>query len=296
MTTTRELHWLADSRANTYSQAGEDGVIAAILALLPSRNQWCVEFGAWDGIHLSNVRKLILEAGYKAVMIEANPVKFTTLKETYAGNPGVTPVNAFVGLDAASGLDRILSASAIPKDFDFLSIDIDGNDYHAWDAVRTYRPKVVCIEFNPTIPTEVDFVQPADPGIKQGASLAALNRLANSKGYELVCVLSWNAFFVDRPYFAAFGIADNSPRALRADQSDVTWIFSGFDGSIHLAGSKALPWHGVAMDERKLQVLPKVLQTFPDDYSPLQNWLFSFFRPQPMKRLLARLAGAKPKK
>jgi hypothetical protein len=36
--------------------------------------------------------------------------------------------------------------------FDFLSIDIDGNDYHAWHAIKNYQPKILMIEFNPTIP------------------------------------------------------------------------------------------------------------------------------------------------
>lgn len=35
-----------------YSQYGEDGVIAHILSKLPTRNSYCVEFGAWDDKHL----------------------------------------------------------------------------------------------------------------------------------------------------------------------------------------------------------------------------------------------------
>src|SRR5207302_7194236 len=106
------------------------------------------------------------------------------------------------------------------------SIDIDGNDYHVWEKISDYEPKVVCIEFNPTVPAEVDFVQHADPHLKQGASLLALSRLGKAKGYELISVLTSNAFFVKAEYFPRFGIEDNSPQALWEDLSNVTYIFS----------------------------------------------------------------------
>src|SRR5579872_1690072 len=100
----------------------------------------------------------------------------------------------------------MLVGTPIPRDFDLLSIDIDGNDYHAWAAVKTYRPKAVVIEFNPTIPNEVDFVQEPVTHLNHGASLAALVRLAREKGYELVSTTLNNAFFVEQKYFSRFNI------------------------------------------------------------------------------------------
>ena len=151
--------WLLDYASNTYSQAGEDGVIAKILEMLPETDQWCVEFGAWDGLYLSNVRRLIEEKDYSAILIEGDKKKFERLRNNYADNHNVETVNAFVGYNAEDGLDKILSAFNIPKNFDFLSIDVDGNDYHIWKAVQQYRPKSVCVEYNPTIPSQVYFVQ-----------------------------------------------------------------------------------------------------------------------------------------
>ena len=237
-----------------------------------------MEFGAWDGVHLSNVRNLILQENYHAALIEGDRAKFAALQRNYAGNARVRPVNAFVGFDAESGLDRILSSCGIPADFDFLSIDIDGNDYHAWEAVGKYRPKVVCVEFNPTIPAEVDFVQPADPRVYQGSSLRALDRLARAKRYELVCALPWNAFFVDEKYFARFEIAENRPQVMWTDQSAVTWLFCGYDDTVHLAGAKTMPWHGIAMDERRMQPLPRFLRTNPGHYARFQKRLFRFLK------------------
>lgn len=274
----KEPQWLLDYVSNTHSQTGEDGIIAKILSLLPETDGWCVEFGAWDGIHLSNVRKLILEERYRAVLIEGDSRKFQSLRNNYALNDEVHTVNAFVGFDAANGLDNILSSYSIPQSFDFLSIDIDGNDYHAWEAVKEYRPKVVCVEFNPTIPTEVHFVQTPDPRINQGCSLLALDQLARAKGYQVVCVLPWNAFFVDEKYFAKFEIADNRPQVMRRDHSHITWFFSGYDGSVHLAGAKYMPWHMISIDEREVQVLPRILWAYPDNYTRFQKLLFRLLK------------------
>ena len=53
------------------------------------------------------------------------------------------------------------------------------------------------VEFNPTIPADVEFVQPRDIKINQG-SLLSLTKLGQEKGYELVAALDLNAFFVKR--------------------------------------------------------------------------------------------------
>ena len=58
----------------------------------------------------------------------------------------------------------------LPYQFQLLSIDVDGCDYHVWNSldISVYQPQVVCIEFNPTIPNRVKFIQEADIRIYQG--------------------------------------------------------------------------------------------------------------------------------
>jgi hypothetical protein len=156
--------WLSDHKSNVYSQLGEDGVISKILEVVPARNRWCVEFGAWDGIYLSNVCNLIRNQSYSAVLIEANKKKFKELQANYGNRTDVHVLNKLVGFSSNDNLDSILQPLPIPVDFDFLSIDIDGNDYHVWKAIRHFKPKIVCVEYNHTIPTEIEFVQNPDPG------------------------------------------------------------------------------------------------------------------------------------
>ena len=66
-----ESAYLQEFRRDVTSQYGEDGIIEKTLELLDEPTKWCVEFGAWDGRHLSNTYDLIVNKGYSAVMIEA---------------------------------------------------------------------------------------------------------------------------------------------------------------------------------------------------------------------------------
>lgn len=272
--------WLLDCRANVFSQNGEDGVLERALAVLPvgSLNRWCVEFGAWDGLYLSNTRNLILRHGYSAVLIEGDAGKFRELQQNYAASRGVRAIHGLVGFGASDGLDVMLDHTEVPADFDVLSVDIDGNDFHVWKAMHRLRPKLVCIEFNQTMHTDVDYVQPADPRVNVGCSLSALVRLGREKGYELICVLPWNAIFVRREFFHLFAISDNSPYTLRADTSVVTHLSVGFDGDILLHGAALMPWHGVRIKASRIQQLPRWLRSYPPHYGRIQRVLFRLHR------------------
>jgi hypothetical protein len=268
---------LLDHTKNIYSQCGEDGILAKILEILPSKDRWCVEFGAWDGKYMSNTCNLIEHSGYSTVLIEPNKNKCDDLCRRYATKPDAIILNKFVGFTPQDNLDALLAGKPIPKDFDVLSIDIDGNDYHVWNAIVNYTPKVVCIEFNPSIPTEVDFVQVADPKVSHGSSLLAFARLGRQKGYELVCVTQLNAIFVWSTYFSLFGISNNAPNVLREDVSLVTNIFSGYDGTLFISGCDYLPWHLIPYQKR-IRQLPRFFRSYPGNFNRLKTKLFSLYR------------------
>lgn len=275
---TNENTWLLDHAKDIHSQCGEDGIIGKALEMLPERDQWCVEFGAWDGRHMSNTCHLVEDHAYNVVFIEGNPAKVEVLKKNFADNPKVHPLCRFVGWEGDQKLDKILSETAIPKNFDLLSIDIDGNDWHVWKAVDEYRPKLVIIEFNPTMATELDYVQPAEFSTQIGCSLKALERLGKDKGYELICVTPWNGLFVDSQYYSLYNISDNSIETLRTNTEKVTHMFSGYDGRIRMKGYRKLPWHGVPIVENAIQVIPKFLQNYPDNMGKIRRNIVGLFR------------------
>jgi hypothetical protein len=223
--------------------------------------------------HLFPYRK----PGYSAVLIEGDKKRFMELKVRANKNARITALNAFVGFSPSNNLDTLLASTPIPRGFDLLSIDVDGNDYHIWNAVRSCDPKVICIEYNPTIPTELEFVQPADPKVNHGASLLSLTKLGKCKGYQLVAVTRLNAIFVREEYFSLFQIPNNEPHVLREDHSDITHIFSGYDGRIFIAGAQSLPWHGIDFESR-LRQLPKIFRKYPGNFSRLTSRLFWLYQ------------------
>lgn len=268
----RANDWLLEHRHNHTSQFGEDGVLAKVLEVIgASDNGWCVEFGAYDGIFCSNTHTLIKDHGYKAVLIEVNPRRLVKLRENYRGHEGISILDKFVAFEGENSLDNLLAQTPIPQDFDLLSVDVDGNDYHIWKSVEQYRPKVVIIEFNPTIPLELEVVQPKEIYHDCGSSLSALYRLGKEKGYELVATTDANAIFVDRPYFEAFGIADNRPRELWQEfvPRYLMSVYQKFDGTLVIGGYDHLHWHRMKIKPSKIQVLPRFLRFYPGGDSKL---------------------------
>jgi hypothetical protein len=270
--------WLNEFAGNVTSQFGENGIIEKVLEVIGKNDKWCVEFGSWDGQRCSNTFDLIVNKGYSAVLIEGNYSRFRSLQNTFKGNTKVIPVNKFVGFQKEDGLDSILSSTQIPVDFDLLSIDIDGNDYHVWQAVNDYKPKVVVIEFNPTIPSTVEFVQPRDMSVTQGSSILSITKLGKSKGYELVACTKNNAIFVDAIYFGLFDIAVNSPIALRKDESAITHIFCGYDGTVFIRGYGQLPWQSIPFRESRMQLLPKWARKKVGDRNVIRRKAGKIFR------------------
>ena len=268
---------LTDFATNVNSQTGEDGIIKKILSVIPNGPKWAVEFGAWDGKYLSNTCSLVENEDFNAIFIEADMARYLELKKHYSNNRKVICLNAFVGFNQKDNLDYVLRDTEVPPDFTVLSIDIDGNDYHVWKAACRLRPKVVCIEYNPTIATGVKFVQPMDPKINWGSSISSITDLGKEKGYQLVAVTPLNAIFVREDFYSLFGIAENTPEKLRNDTSCVTHIFNGYDGQILLSGLGFLPQHGVSIKSRIRQI-PRYFRSYPENFSPFKRSLFRLYR------------------
>jgi hypothetical protein len=280
---------------NDESQFGEDAILRRLFGLLDVGEGWCVEFGAWDGVHLSNTSSLLRRQQWRGVLIEADPARFAELESNMRAYPQVTCLNRMVGFTAIDGLDSILRETEAPADFDLLSIDIDGNDYHVWEAVTGYRPKVVVIEFNPTIPNHVEFVQRRDPSVSHGNSLLSLTRLGERKGYQLAATTTTNGIFVRSDLFPRTGVSDNSLDALRPSQELHTTLFQLYDGTLVLDGFRYLLWHDMPISAERLQVLPRRLRRFPGGAPPRALWLLHRWRDlERAKRVLRRMTGRRP--
>lgn len=271
---------LSTFQKNIHSQYGEDGIIEEVLRRISCVSEldgWCVEFGAWDGVYLSNTYNLIKTKNYRAVLIEGDPVRHADLCKNIPSNE-VIKVCQFVTFDGESRLDRILGRTPIPREFDLLSVDIDGCDYFIFESLVEFAPKVICIEFNPTIPNEVEFVQPRNFAVKQGSSPRALVELAKKKGYTPVAATYCNLLFVREPFAEAVtGKQRPALEDLRDDSDSRCYVFSGFDGTLLTNAPVPMPWHGLLLDQESLQVLPRFLRKFSGDYALKEKAAFAAF-------------------
>lgn len=180
-------------KKNYFSQNGEDGVIEEICRRIKINDGWFCEFGAWDGKHLSNTYALF-QKGWKGVFIEGDTEKYKELESNFQRNSGINIwlLEAYVSSSGDNSLDKLLKRTPIPKDFDLLSIDIDGQDYHVWKSLKSYQPKLVIIEINSSYPPYREKIPDNE---SEGASFFSTILLGYEKGYVPVCHTG-NLFFI----------------------------------------------------------------------------------------------------
>lgn len=172
------------------SQNWEDGMIHALFSLIGTTNKFYIEFGAEDGTEC-NTRQL-RKSGWKGLLMDGSNT-----------NPAISLQQEFI---TAENIEDLFAKYNVPKHFDLLSIDIDGNDYWVWKAIEQYNPRVVIIEYNACIPYTPSVTIPYsakfcwDKTDFYGASLSALVKIGSQKGYHLIATDSRgvNAFFVKK--------------------------------------------------------------------------------------------------
>ena len=203
--------------SNVYSQRGDDGIVREIFRRLNvARGHFC-EFGAWDGLYLSNTR-LLFEYGWSGTYIEGDAKRFDLLRRRYAQHPNIRCINCLVspsGMKTGRTLDSLWAADSAPP-VDFLSIDIDGLDLDVFETLQM-TPLVVALEggfsWHPDIEQRVP-THVAARNLQQ--PLAVMISVARRKGYEPIC-FNQNLYLIRREYFESFSGIINDPRTLWLD-------------------------------------------------------------------------------
>lgn len=187
-----------------FSQCGQDGIISEIFRRIGTTNRFFVEFGVGDGLENNTVNLLI--KGWSGIWIDTSKRSIGSIRKKFnfiIKQQKLILKKAFITKENITSLFTELD---VPSEFDLLSIDIDGNDYWVWDAITTYAPRVVVIEYNPQFEPSVQWVMKYNSRYAWngsgyfGASLKSLELLGSKKGYHLVgCDFSGaDAFFVRR--------------------------------------------------------------------------------------------------
>jgi hypothetical protein len=221
---------------NIQSQFGEDGVIAEIFNNIGVQNKICIEFGAWDGIHLSNTWNLWKNLGWESLLIEGDNTKYIELAKNVINEPNVKTLNTYVSFEGVNCLDNILEKNNFPKNIDLLSIDIDGDDYYIFESLKHFFPRLIIIEYNPTIPAHIELIQ--GKGEYFGASALSILNLAHKKKYKLLHMTETNMFLIKDEDFNKMGIEEIALEDLFINKH-LTHVVSDYDGKTFLVGKPA---------------------------------------------------------
>jgi hypothetical protein len=196
---------LRDVGFRIYSEFEEDGILLYLFTLIPPINRTCVDIGAADG-RISNTANLIINHGWWGHLFDGNEQNVTAGRAFFEKNKDtfLYPPRFTTAWITAENVNDYIIKSGVSGPIDLLSLDIDGMDYWVWKAITVIKPQVVVCETNNFIPPNRALTVPYDPGFVSksedylGASLAAMCKLGQGKGYRLIGThrFGFNAFFM----------------------------------------------------------------------------------------------------
>ncbi len=173
-----------------YSQFGEEPLYDYIFKNIGVTNRFLVDFGAGGlGASMSN-SKYLLERGWTGLRMDGAPDPESDIKQEFITSENIC---------------ALFEKYDVPKVFDFLSIDIDGNDVHVLEGILLggYRPRLIVNEFNGCIPVGVNKVMKYDAkkvweeNDYYGGSFEAFKLLGHHHGYSLIHeVATTNMYFL----------------------------------------------------------------------------------------------------
>lgn len=194
-----------DYEFKVYSQWGEDGIIDHLVTRISVTSRSFVEFGV-ENYGEANTLFLLKHRNWRGLVIDGSEENIATVKRSPEyWRHDLRAECSFITRD---NINSIITRHGLQGELGLLSVDIDGNDYWVWEAIDCVTPCIVVAEYNSlfgpyaklSTPYKADFVRKqADPtNMYYGASIAALNHLAERKGYSLVAGNSAgnNVFFV----------------------------------------------------------------------------------------------------
>ncbi len=178
----------------SYSQSYQDSLIDLIFKnIKKNKNPFCVEFGYnCNSIYKNNrgnCTKLIIDHEWDYTLFDCNNE-----------NPSK---NLYKHLLSSKNICKIFKKYKVPLDVDYISIDVDSIDLWLFDALlKEYKAKLFSVEHNTNYPieraiTKIENSNPYEGDRLYGASLKALNLVAEKYGYTLIWVVEeLDAFFV----------------------------------------------------------------------------------------------------
>lgn len=196
---------LHDAEFKVFSQFGDDGIINYLINNIDIPNKSFIEFGV-ENYKESNTRFLLINNNWKGFIMDSSEKNIEQIKnDDIYWRYDLTAKAAFV---TAENINQLIKDAEFTGEIGLLHIDIDGDDYWIWKAIKVVNPIIVIVEYNAvfgidraiTIPYEPSFYRTKAhySNLYWGASLLALCDLAEEKGYFFVGCNSNgnNAYFI----------------------------------------------------------------------------------------------------
>ena len=205
----QNLNSLDDLSLSVFSQFNEDVIIQYLIKNLNIKNESFVEFGV-ENYEEANTRLLLEKDNWSGLVIDSSENNINYIKsQNYFWRHNLTALSHFI---SAENINEILKENNFKGEIGVLSIDTDGNDFWIWKEISQIKPVILVIEYNAKLGSEKSLsikynsnFRRASSGLDKliyGASLKALEKISEEKGYSLVCTNKNgnNAFFVRDDY------------------------------------------------------------------------------------------------
>lgn len=183
---------IRDYESKVWSQFTGDGVVLELTARTKAPHSF-LEIGCGDGSE--NNSRILAANGWTGVWVDSDAGN--CLSAMAVADPlGVRVICSKVSLENVASL-----ATTVAKVIGFLSIDVDGNDYHLWrglcDGPHRLRPYIVAIEAQIQRPHDEPWIMPYDADYVWphnnndcGASVLSMKALGGELGYTCLGLLS----------------------------------------------------------------------------------------------------------
>lgn len=151
-----------------------------------------------------------------------------------------------------SGLRRVFDDNKINCDLDVLFLDIDGGEYQPPEGFLddTYRPKIICVEYDNAFPLSINYIPSSICHGRQASSIAFYKLMA-SAGYLYMNTFWHDHIFVDEFFVKKLHIS--TPTFETFTQIASTNLYQ-FD-RVCLNQRPATPDSGVQFYESKINLL-----------------------------------------
>ena len=202
---TKSLKDLNEFNFSIFSQFNEDAIIQFLVKSLNIKNKTFVEFGV-ENYEEANTRLLLEKDNWQGLVIDCSHENINHIKnQNYFWRHNLIAISDFVSVE---NINEILKKNNFVGEIGLLSIDTDGNDLWIWKEINEIKPVILIIEYNAKLGKEKSLsikynanFKRASSGLNKliyGASLKALEKISEEKGYSLVCTNKNgnNAFFV----------------------------------------------------------------------------------------------------